>query len=72
MGAYFPCPPELKRAACEVIEEDVNQYAITWGDKVFRHAIASLCFRDHSTFASTIRNSGESIDSTIPFDERFS
>ncbi len=28
----FPCPPELKRAACEAIEADVNQYAITWGD----------------------------------------
>ncbi|KYC38957.1 aminotransferase [Scytonema hofmannii PCC 7110] len=36
----FPCPPELKRAACAAIEEDVNQYAITWGDKAFRHAIA--------------------------------
>ncbi|MBW4633025.1 MAG: aminotransferase class I/II-fold pyridoxal phosphate-dependent enzyme [Iphinoe sp. HA4291-MV1] len=35
----FPCPPELKRAACEAIEEDINQYAITWGDKAFRHAI---------------------------------
>lgn len=23
----FPCPPELKRAACKAIEEDVNQYA---------------------------------------------
>lgn len=36
----FPCPPELKRAACAAIEEDVNQYAITWGDKAFRHALA--------------------------------
>ncbi|MBD2339977.1 aminotransferase class I/II-fold pyridoxal phosphate-dependent enzyme [Calothrix sp. FACHB-156] len=36
----FPCPPELKRAAIEAIEEDINQYAITWGDKAFRHAIA--------------------------------
>ncbi|OUL21036.1 aminotransferase class I/II-fold pyridoxal phosphate-dependent enzyme [Nostoc sp. 106C] len=36
----FPCPPELKRAACEAIEQDINQYAITWGDKAFRHAIA--------------------------------
>lgn len=36
----FPCPPELKRAACEAITEDINQYAITWGDKAFRHAIA--------------------------------
>jgi aspartate/methionine/tyrosine aminotransferase len=36
----FSCPVELKRAACEAIEEDVNQYAITWGDKAFRQAIA--------------------------------
>lgn len=35
----FPCPPELKRAACEAIETDVNQYAITWGDKQFRDGI---------------------------------
>lgn len=36
----FPCPPELKRAACEAIEADVNQYAITWGDRAFRQALA--------------------------------
>jgi aminotransferase len=36
----FPCPPELKRAACQAVEEDINQYAITWGDKAFREAIA--------------------------------
>ena len=36
----FSCPPELKRAACEAIEADVNQYAITWGDRSFRHALA--------------------------------
>lgn len=36
----FSCPPELKRAACEAIEEDINQYAITWGDRPFRQAIA--------------------------------
>ncbi|WP_042341669.1 pyridoxal phosphate-dependent aminotransferase [Calothrix sp. PCC 7507] len=36
----FPCPPELKQAAYEAIETDVNQYAITWGDRPFREAIA--------------------------------
>ncbi len=36
----FSCPVELKRAACEAIEEDINQYTITWGDKPFRQAIA--------------------------------
>lgn len=37
----FPCPPELKKAACEAIEDDINQYAITWGDHLFREAIAA-------------------------------
>ncbi len=36
----FPCPEELKQAAIEAIETDVNQYPITWGDRLFRHAIA--------------------------------
>jgi aminotransferase len=37
----FPCPPELKAAACAAIEGDVNQYAITWGAPDFRAAIAA-------------------------------
>jgi aminotransferase len=36
----FSCPDVLKQAACEAINADVNQYAITWGDKAFREAIA--------------------------------
>ncbi|AGY57413.1 pyridoxal phosphate-dependent aminotransferase [Gloeobacter kilaueensis] len=36
----FACPIELKRAACEAVEADINQYAITWGDQLFREAIA--------------------------------
>jgi aspartate/methionine/tyrosine aminotransferase len=36
----FPAPLELKRAAMAAIENDVNQYAITWGAKKFRDAIA--------------------------------
>jgi aspartate/methionine/tyrosine aminotransferase len=36
----FPAPADLKRAASEAIEADVNQYAITWGAKDFRDAIA--------------------------------
>ncbi len=36
----FPAPEELKRAAAEAIAADVNQYAITWGAKPFRDAIA--------------------------------
>ncbi len=36
----FPAPAELKAAACRAIEADVNQYAITWGAKDLRAAIA--------------------------------
>jgi aminotransferase len=36
----FPAPAELKAAACRAIEADVNQYAITWGSKNLRAAVA--------------------------------
>src|SRR5438034_4736853 len=36
----FPAPEEIKLAACDAIMADVNQYAITWGAKRFRDAIA--------------------------------
>jgi L-glutamine---4-(methylsulfanyl)-2-oxobutanoate aminotransferase len=36
----FPAPEEIKRAAAEAIADDVNQYAITWGAKDFREAVA--------------------------------
>jgi aspartate/methionine/tyrosine aminotransferase len=36
----FPAPAEIKRAAQEAIAADINQYAITWGAKSLRNAIA--------------------------------
>jgi aspartate/methionine/tyrosine aminotransferase len=36
----FPAPAEIKRAAQEAVAADVNQYAITWGAKNLRNAIA--------------------------------
>jgi aminotransferase len=36
----FPAPEEMKRAACEAIQRDINQYSITWGAKSLREAIA--------------------------------
>src|SRR5882762_9224701 len=36
----FPAPTEIKRAAQEAIGADINQYAITWGAKSLRNAIA--------------------------------
>ncbi len=37
----FSAPAELKKAACAAIEADFNQYAITWGSKNLREAIAA-------------------------------
>ena len=36
----FPAPQVLKDAACRAIQDDINQYAITWGARELRHAIA--------------------------------
>jgi aminotransferase len=36
----FPAPAQIKHAAREAIDADVNQYAITWGAKSLRNAIA--------------------------------
>jgi aspartate/methionine/tyrosine aminotransferase len=36
----FPAPAEIKKAAQDAIAADVNQYAITWGAKNLRGAIA--------------------------------
>lgn len=36
----FPAPESIKAAACAAIDADINQYAITWGAKRFRDAIA--------------------------------
>lgn len=37
----FPAPQMLKDAACEAINQDVNQYAVTWGARPLREAIAA-------------------------------
>jgi aspartate/methionine/tyrosine aminotransferase len=37
----FACPPELKAAAAAAVDDDINQYAITWGSKPLRDAIAA-------------------------------
>jgi aminotransferase len=36
----FPAPAEIKEAAADAVLGDVNQYAITWGAKSLRDAIA--------------------------------
>jgi aminotransferase len=37
----FAAPESMKEAACEAIRNNINQYAITWGTKNLRHAIAA-------------------------------
>ncbi|MCH7489284.1 MAG: aminotransferase class I/II-fold pyridoxal phosphate-dependent enzyme [Gemmatimonadetes bacterium] len=36
----FPAPDVLKEAAVRAIRDDINQYAITWGARRLRHALA--------------------------------
>jgi aminotransferase len=36
----FPAPAAVKEAACAAIRDDVNQYAVTWGSRELREAIA--------------------------------
>jgi aspartate/methionine/tyrosine aminotransferase len=37
----FAAPEDIKRVAMQAIADDVNQYAITWGARDFREAIAA-------------------------------
>ncbi|MFN2489325.1 MAG: pyridoxal phosphate-dependent aminotransferase [Actinomycetota bacterium] len=36
----FPAPQAVKDAACRSVQDDVNQYAVTWGAPGFRRALA--------------------------------
>src|SRR2546421_4856904 len=47
----FPAPAALKQAAHDAIDADINQYAITWGAKPFRDAIAA---KYHRTYDWTV------------------
>jgi aminotransferase len=42
----FAAPAEVKEAAIRAIRNDVNQYAITWGAREFRRAIAERFEKD--------------------------
>ena len=37
----FPAPAAIKQAAVDAVNRDINQYAITWGAKSLRDAIAA-------------------------------
>jgi aspartate/methionine/tyrosine aminotransferase len=43
----FPAPETVKDAACAAIRADVNQYAVTWGTRGLREAIAREFTRRH-------------------------
>jgi aspartate/methionine/tyrosine aminotransferase len=43
----FPAPAELKDAAAAAVHADINQYAITWGSRPLRDAIAAKTTRFH-------------------------
>ena len=47
----FACPPELKAAVAEAVNADHNQYAITFGAKPLRDAIAAKTARFHPGWA---------------------
>jgi aspartate/methionine/tyrosine aminotransferase len=47
----FAAPAEIKDAAARAIAADINQYAITWGAKPFRDAIAA---KFASTYGMTV------------------
>ena len=43
----FPAPQAIKDAACAAINGDINQYAVTWGARPLREAIAREFTRRH-------------------------
>ncbi len=44
----FPMPESMKEAAIAAIRADINQYAITWGSKKLRNAIADKYLRRYN------------------------
>jgi aminotransferase len=47
----FAAPRELKEAAKAAIDADINQYAITWGARDFREAIAAKTSRHYPSWS---------------------
>ena len=44
----FPAPAEIKAAACDAINGDINQYAVTWGARPLREAVAADFTKRHA------------------------
>lgn len=49
----FAAPETMKAAACKAINDDINQYAITWGTKNLRDAIADKTERHYGVRPDT-------------------
>ena len=47
----FPCPEVLKEGAARAIRDNINQYAITWGSKRLRNALAK---KYHDWYGMTV------------------
>ena len=41
----FPAPQAIKDAACRAVQDDINQYAVTWGAPGLRRALADKYLR---------------------------
>ena len=52
----FPCPQELKDAAANAVNENYNQYSVTWGSPVLRDAIAEKAKKYNKIEANADRN----------------
>jgi aspartate/methionine/tyrosine aminotransferase len=67
----FPAPPQVKEAAKRAIDADINQYAITWGAKTLRDALARTygelygMYVDPETMLTVTCGSTEAMISTL-------
>ena len=52
----FPAPEPIKRAAIEAIQNDMNQYAVTWGITPLREGIATTARRYNGIEADPDKN----------------
>jgi len=52
----FPAPEPIKRAAIEAIQNDMNQYAVTWGITPLREGIATTAQRYNGIEADPDKN----------------
>jgi aminotransferase len=67
----FPCPDELKDAACHAIQGNINQYSFTWGDTKLRQAIVDKTERsqglqyDIDTEVTVTCGAAEALNATL-------